>query len=71
MEVHGKGAHAITGDPYSGENLVRIEVIASMEVGEAILNYIHAAQFGHLGHYALSAYADIVDVDTRDRSLSD
>lgn len=69
VECKGKGAHAITGHPYSGENLIRIEVICPVEIGAKILDYIHAQQFSHLGQYALSAFADTVEVDIRDKSL--
>jgi len=71
MECGGRGTHAITGDPYRSAELVRIEVIASFAVGAAILDYIHAVQFQQFGNYALSAFADTVEVDMRDRSLSD
>lgn len=68
-KCNGRGQHAITGDPYHEDGLVRIEVIASVEVGAAILDYIHAAQFQQFGRYALSAFADTVEVDMRDKSL--
>lgn len=71
VECQGKGIHAITGDPYSGEHLLRIEVITTPEVGAKILDYIHAMQFSHLKQYALSAFADNVEVDARDQSLSE
>ena len=66
----GKGLHAITGDPRSGDNLLRIEVICTQEVGAAILDSIHAAIAGAYSQYALSAYADTVEVDPRDESFS-
>jgi nitrogen regulatory protein PII len=70
IECTGKGQHAITGAHYFKNGLVRIEVIASVEVVSSILDYIHAAQFQQFGRYALSAFADTVEVDMRDRSLS-
>jgi hypothetical protein len=66
----GKGLHAISGDPHSGDNLLRIEVICALDVGAAILDYIHTAKLGAYSQYALSAYADTVEVDRRDESLS-
>lgn len=65
----GKGRHAITGDQFSSQELVRIEVISSHEVAAKILNYIHAVQFQQFGNYALTAFTDAVEVDLRDRSL--
>ncbi len=69
VKCGGRGMHAITGDPFQSGELVRIEVIASVEVGNAILDYIHTVQFQQFGRYALTAYADTVEVDRRDRSL--
>lgn len=67
----GRGTHAVTGEPFrSGDELVRIEIISSFEVGAKILDYVHAVQFQQFGNYALSAYADTVEVDLRDASLS-
>lgn len=66
----GRGTHAITGEPFRSGELVRIEIIASFDVGAAILDYIHAVQFQQFGRYPLTAYADTVEVDTRDRSLA-
>jgi len=71
IECQGKGRHAITGDMFHGESLLRIEVISSAEVCSAILDYVHATQFAQLGQYALTAFADTVEVDLRDRSLTD
>lgn len=67
----GHGTHAITGEPFrSGDELVRIEVISSFAVGAKILDYIHVVQFQQFSNYALSAYADTVEVDLRDASFS-
>jgi len=65
----GRGTHSITGEAYKSGDLVRIEVISSVEVGAAMLDYIHTVQFQQFGRYALSAYSDNVEVDIRDRSL--
>lgn len=70
IECKGKGVHAITGDAYSSDQLLRVEVIATVDVGQKILDYIHAAQFAQLGKYALAAFADTVEVDLRDQSLA-
>jgi hypothetical protein len=69
VDCGGHGTHAISGDPFTSDELVRIEVIASFVVAAAILDYIHAVQFQQFGHYALSAFSDTVEVDVRDRSL--
>jgi len=71
VECQGKGRHAITGDAYQGDALIRIEIVSTAEVCAAILNYIHAAQFAQLNQYALTAFADAVEVDIRDKSLAD
>ena len=65
----GRGTHTITGNPFTSEDLVRIEVLTSEDVATAILNYIHAVQFQQFGQYALSAFASVVEVDERDRSF--
>lgn len=70
VDCGGRGTHAITGEPFQSGELFRIEVIGSFEVGAAILDYIHAVQFQQFGRYALTAYADTVEVDRRDRSLT-
>ncbi len=70
VKCGGRGTHSITGEAYESGELVRIEVIGSFEVGAAILDYIHVVQFQQFGRYALTAYADTVEVDQRDRSLS-
>jgi hypothetical protein len=69
VDCGGRGTHAITGEPFRSGELVRIEIIASFEVGKAILDYIHAVQFQQFGRYPLTAFADTVEVDLRDRSL--
>jgi hypothetical protein len=66
----GRGTHSVTGDPFSSGELIRIEMISSMEIGARILDYIHAVQFQQFGRYALTAFADTVEVDMRDRSLA-
>jgi len=70
VSCKGRGTHTITGGPFSSNDLNRIEVLASQEVAEAILNYIHAVQFQQFGQYALSAFSNIVEVDERDRSFT-
>ena len=65
----GRGTHTITGSPFFGEGLVRIEILTSDEVAKAILDYIHAVQFQQFGQYALSAFLSVVEVDKRDRSF--
>ena len=66
----GRGTHSLTGEPFKSGELVRIEVIASFDVGAAILDYIHAVQFQQFGRYPLTAFADTVEVDRRDRSVT-
>lgn len=70
MQAQGKGHHAITGDPYHGEGLLRMEIITTQEIGSKILNWIHAAQLAQLNQYALFAFADNVEVDERDQSVT-
>lgn len=70
MPCSGRGTHSLTGDIFSSGELVRIEVISSIEVCGRILDYIHSVQFQQFGQYALTAFADTVEVDVRDRSLS-
>jgi len=70
MEVSGQGTHAVTGDPYSGEGLLRLEIVTTQEIGAKLLDWIHAAQFAQLSHYALFAFADNVEVDERDQSIT-
>lgn len=69
VSCSGKGNHMGTGDPFSSDGLVRIEVIASAEIAEAILDYIHAVQFHQFGRYALTAFSSSVEIDERDQSL--
>ena len=69
IDCGGCGTHAVTGEPYSSGELVRIEVIASVDVGAIILDYIHSVQFQQFGRYALTAFADNVEVDMRDQSM--
>ncbi len=69
VDCEGRGTHAITGEPFSSSELVRIEILASVDVGAAILNYIHAVQFQQFGRYALTAFADNVEIDMRDQSI--
>lgn len=70
VSCKGRGTHTITGSVFSSDELVRIEVLASEEVADAILNYIHAVQFQQFGQYALSAFSNVVEVDDRDRSFT-
>lgn len=69
VDCGGRGKHSLTGDHFNSGDLKRIEVISTFEVGAAILDYIHAVQFQQFGRYPLTAYADTVEVDIRDRSL--
>lgn len=66
----GKGIHAITGGPFAHEGLSRIETVVTEPVATAIMDHIHASQFGQYGQYALTAYMDTVEVDARDKSFS-
>jgi len=70
MECSGKGQHAVTGDPFTSQELIRIEVITSCEVAAHILDYLHAVQFQQFGRYPLAVFTDSVEVDARDRSLT-
>ncbi|UUO04495.1 hypothetical protein M4951_13950 [Blastopirellula sp. J2-11] len=69
MNCHGQGHHAVTGDLYNGDDLLRLEIVTTTEIGAKILDWIHAAQFAQLSQYALFAYADHVEVDERDQSF--
>ena len=62
----GRGHHPVTGDLYTHEEMVRIESVTLPDVGEAILKRLHNAQFRQ---YALSAYADDIQVAVTDQSL--
>lgn len=70
-QCQGKGVHAITGDVYGGDNLLKIETVVTPETAAKILDFIHVAQFAELSNYALSAYADTVEVDVRDQSFAE
>lgn len=69
-ECSGQGLHAVTGNPYSGESLLRMEIVTTPMIGAKLLDWIHAAQFAQLSHYALFAFADNVEVDERDQSVT-
>lgn len=69
-ECSGQGHHAVTGNPYSGEGLLRMEIVTTPTTGAKLLDWIHAAQFAQLSHYALFAFADTVEVDERDQSVT-
>ncbi len=66
----GKGMHAISGTPFEGDGLTRIEVLANEATADKIVNYVHSVQFQQFGRYALTAYSDTVDVDVRDVTLT-
>ncbi|MHC2067184.1 hypothetical protein ACYFX5_06920 [Bremerella sp. T1] len=70
MEVNGQGLHAVTGDPYNGTGLLRMEIVTTEAIGAKLLDWIHAAQFAQLNQYALFAFADNVEVDERDQSMT-
>ncbi|MEW4454123.1 hypothetical protein AB1L30_15730 [Bremerella sp. JC817] len=70
LEVEGKGRHAVTGDPYNGGRLLRVEIVTTQAIGAKILDWIHAAQFAQLNQYALFAFADNVEVDERDQAIT-
>lgn len=70
VTCQGQGHHAVTGDLYNGDDLLRLEIVTTNEIGAKILDWIHAAQFAQLSQYALFAYADYVEVDERDQSFS-
>lgn len=69
VECTGKGVHSISGDLFSSNELVRIEVITSEEIAAKILGHLHAVQFQQFGRYALMAFLDHVQVDARDRTI--
>ncbi|MFI4873743.1 MAG: P-II family nitrogen regulator [Blastopirellula sp. JB062] len=69
MNCSGHGRHAVTGDLYNGDDLLRLEIVTTTETGAKILDWIHAAQFAQLSQYPLFAYADYVEVDERDQSF--
>lgn len=66
---NGKGSHAITGEIYDSDMLVRIEIVTNDKVAADILDFIHAAQFAQLSQYALTTFSDVVDVDQRDKAF--
>lgn len=70
MGCSGEGLHAVTGELFNCEELVRIEMIGSHELAAKILDYVHAVQFQQFGNYALAAFTDTVEVDIRDQSLT-
>ncbi|MBD3675725.1 MAG: hypothetical protein HUJ26_19610 [Planctomycetaceae bacterium] len=61
--VFGKGEHEQIGDLLTGSALVRIELVTTPEVADAIMDYVHSGKFHN---YALTAYVDNVEVDERD-----
>jgi predicted nucleic acid-binding protein len=61
--VLGQGEHEQTADMITGAALIRIELVTNAEVAEAIMDYLHSGEFKH---YALTAYVDNVEVDSRD-----
>ena len=60
----GKGQHEVIEDPYTGRSLVRIEVLARPEVAEAILAYVHKAEFAN---FPIIGFMDNVQVYSKDK----
>ena len=64
----GRGMHAVTGDPFTGDSLVRIEILTTDQTAAAIMDSIHAAQSSQFSRYALTAFMDNVEIDARHNS---
>ena len=63
IHCFGKGRHEVMDDPYTGQSLVHIEVLAQQSVAEAILQYVHQPQFKK---YPVIGYMDTVKVYSHD-----
>jgi len=65
MYCFGKGEHGLVEDLYSSpdRSCVRIEMITTPKVAEAIMDYVHR---GAVERYPITAFTDTVDVDSRD-----
>jgi hypothetical protein len=60
----GKGRHEPIEDPFTGSrSRIRVEVLARPQVAAAIMEFVHRKQFSA---YAVVAYLDTVEVDSRD-----
>ncbi len=61
----GKGEHGIVDDMFSNpdRSCVRIEMITTHDVACAIMDYVHREG---VQRYPITAFADTVDVDSRD-----
>jgi hypothetical protein len=64
MECRGKGHHTVIPDPYTGQALVRIELLVQPKVADAIFDYLHREVFEN---YACAACIETVDVAPGDR----
>ncbi|HEY1598321.1 MAG TPA: hypothetical protein VGG64_01875 [Pirellulales bacterium] len=65
MYCFGKGEHGQVEDMFSSpdRSCVRIEMITTLEVAEAIMDYVHK---GGMQRYPITAFLDTVEVDSRD-----
>ncbi len=65
MYCFGKGEHGMVEDMFSSpdRSCVRIEMITTPEVADAILDFVHA---GSVQRYPITAFVDTVEVDSRD-----
>jgi hypothetical protein len=61
----GKGEHGLVEDPFTGpeHGCVRIEVITSEKVADAIMEFLHRDS---VQHYPITSFMDNVQVDARD-----
>jgi hypothetical protein len=61
----GKGEHGMVEDLFSSpdRSCVRIEMITTEKVAEAIMDYVHR---GAMERYPITAFSDMVEVDARD-----
>jgi hypothetical protein len=59
MSCHGQGRHELIADPYSGEALVRLELLVQPDVADSIMGYLERAVSDN---YAVTACSETVDV---------
>ncbi len=59
MSCHGQGRHELIADPYSGDALVRLELLVQPAVAESIMSYLQEDVFDN---YAVTACSETVDV---------
>lgn len=64
VDCRGKGHHTVIPDPYTGQELIRIELLVQPKVADAIFDYLHREVFEN---YACAACIETVEVGPSDR----